>query len=117
MVSPSKRIKRWSLLLGGTWPFHMRYLRLLIPEMRSFCLFPTTFNHEMAITIAGCTPVLVPTDASYQLSLKGLESAITPRTRAIVTVSPNNPTGVIYPKSDLNSRQRTLPEKRDLSHP
>jgi aspartate/methionine/tyrosine aminotransferase len=32
-----------------------------------------------------------------------LRAAITPRTRAIVTVSPNNPSGVVYPESDLRA--------------
>ncbi len=64
---------------------------------------PYYFNHEMAIDMAGCVPVAVPTDARYQLRLDALEAAITPRTRAIVTVSPNNPTGAIYPEADLRA--------------
>lgn len=62
---------------------------------------PYYFNHEMAITIAGCRPVIVPTTKEYQLDLDAIRSAVTERTRAIVTVSPNNPCGVIYPPSDL----------------
>ena len=51
--------------------------------------------------MAGCKPVLVPTDENYQLDLAALEAAITPRTRAIVTVSPNNPTSAVYPEGAL----------------
>jgi aspartate/methionine/tyrosine aminotransferase len=57
----------------------------------------------MAIVMAGCVPVPVATDAAYQLRLDALEAAITPRTRAIVTVSPNNPTGAVYPEADLRA--------------
>ncbi|BFM39222.1 aspartate aminotransferase [Synechocystis sp. LKSZ1] len=64
---------------------------------------PYYFNHEMAIRIAGCEPVCVPTDDQYQPQLEALASAITPRTRAIVTISPNNPTGAIYPESTLRA--------------
>jgi aspartate/methionine/tyrosine aminotransferase len=64
---------------------------------------PYYFNHEMAIRMASCQPVLVPTDAQYQLRLDAIQQAITPRTKAIVTVSPNNPTGVVYPEADLQA--------------
>jgi aspartate/methionine/tyrosine aminotransferase len=64
---------------------------------------PYYFNHEMALRMANCCPVFVPTDEQYQLHLDTLEQAITPRTKAIVTVSPNNPTGVVYPESDLQA--------------
>ena len=52
----------------------------------------------MAVRIAGCTPVLVPTDEQYQLRPDAIRAAITPRTRAVVTISPNNPTGAVYPE-------------------
>ena len=62
---------------------------------------PYYFNHEMAITMANCRPVLVPTDENYQLQPQRIAEAITERTRAIVTISPNNPTGAVYPESAL----------------
>jgi aspartate/methionine/tyrosine aminotransferase len=64
---------------------------------------PYYFNHEMAVRICGCTPVCVETDARHQLRLDAIAKAITPRTRAVVTVSPNNPTGALYPEADLRA--------------
>jgi aspartate/methionine/tyrosine aminotransferase len=64
---------------------------------------PYYFNHEMAITIANCHPVLVNTDENYQLDLQAIATAITAKTKAIVTVSPNNPTGVTYPEASLKA--------------
>jgi aspartate/methionine/tyrosine aminotransferase len=64
---------------------------------------PYYFNHDMAIGMAGCRTVCVPTDDQYQLRLDAIERAITPRTRAVVTVSPNNPTGAVYPEAALRA--------------
>ena len=50
----------------------------------------------MAIVMANAKPILVPTDNNYQLDIDSIKKAITPRTRAIVTVSPNNPSGAVY---------------------
>lgn len=62
---------------------------------------PYYFNHEMAITMANCRPVLVPTDENYQLQPQRIAEAINERTRAVVTISPNNPTGAVYPEAAL----------------
>jgi aspartate/methionine/tyrosine aminotransferase len=64
-------------------------------------LRPFYFNHEMAIEMAGCRSVAVKTMAGHQPDLDAIAAAITPRTRAIVTVSPNNPTGAVYPAAAL----------------
>jgi aspartate/methionine/tyrosine aminotransferase len=41
--------------------------------------------------------------ARYQLDLEAIKKAFTSKTRAVVTVSPNNPTGAVYPESDLRA--------------
>jgi aspartate/methionine/tyrosine aminotransferase len=66
-------------------------------------LRPYYFNHEMAIEIAGCRPVVVATDANYQIDVQAVHQALTPRTRAVVTVSPNNPTGAVYSRQALTA--------------
>jgi aspartate/methionine/tyrosine aminotransferase len=55
----------------------------------------------MAVVIADCKAVCVPTDDNYQLQPEVIAAAITERTRAVVTISPNNPTGAVYRESDL----------------
>ncbi len=76
---------------------------------------PYYFNQEMAVRMAGCVPVFAPTKPDFQLDLPALEAAITPRTRAIVTVSPNNPTGAVYSAADL-AAVNALCKARGLYH-
>ncbi|HNW91347.1 MAG TPA: pyridoxal phosphate-dependent aminotransferase [bacterium] len=64
---------------------------------------PYYFNYEMAVTMAGCRTVAVPTGDDWQLSLDDVAAAITPHTRAVVTISPNNPTGAVYPMATLRA--------------
>lgn len=64
---------------------------------------PFYFNQEMAVRMAGCVPVPVDVHADWSLDVEALARAITPRTRAIVTVSPNNPTGAVYSQEALTA--------------
>lgn len=86
---------------GGNMAFSHAIHAITRPGDQVILPVPYYFNHEMAIAIAGCQAKTVATDKQYQLRLEALEKAITTRTRAIVTVSPNNPTGVIYPEASL----------------
>jgi aspartate aminotransferase len=52
------------------------------------------------VKLAGGKPVLVNT-RNYQLDDEAIARAITPRTKAILINSPNNPSGAVYPLSDL----------------
>jgi aspartate/methionine/tyrosine aminotransferase len=72
---------------------------------------PFYFNHDMAIEMAGCKTVRVATDARYQLDLDALRRAITPRTRGIVTVTPNNPSGAVFSESSLRMVNALCAEK------
>ncbi|MDJ0691572.1 MAG: pyridoxal phosphate-dependent aminotransferase [Xenococcaceae cyanobacterium MO_188.B32] len=76
---------------------------------------PYYFNHEMAITMANCRPVLVPTDKNYQLQPDAIAKAITSKTKAVVTISPNNPTGVVYSASDL-AKVNQICRERGIYH-
>jgi aspartate/methionine/tyrosine aminotransferase len=88
---------------GSNMGFLNAVLAITHPGDEVILQTPYYFNHEMAVTIAGCRAVLVPTDAQYQLQPNLIEQAIGDRTRAIVTISPNNPTGAVYPKPALQA--------------
>ena len=86
---------------GSNMGFLNAVLAIADPGDEIILQTPYYFNHEMATLMVNCRPVLVNTNENYQLNPDAIRQAITPRTKAIVTVSPNNPTGVVYPKAAL----------------
>ena len=71
------------------------------PGEEIILLTPYYFNHEMAIKLADAIPVLVPTLDNFHPDIEKIKAAITQKTRAIVTISPNNPTGAVYTEKEL----------------
>ncbi|MBW4514104.1 MAG: pyridoxal phosphate-dependent aminotransferase [Timaviella obliquedivisa GSE-PSE-MK23-08B] len=86
---------------GSNMGFLNAVLAIADPGDEIILQTPYYFNHEMATVMANCRPVLVNTNKNYQLNPDAIRQAITPKTKAVVTVSPNNPTGVVYPKAVL----------------
>jgi len=88
---------------GGNMAFLNAVLAIADPGDEFILLRPAYFNHEMTVVMANCRAVLVNTDADYQPVLEAIAAAVTSRTRAIVTVSPNNPTGAVYQEGVLRA--------------
>ena len=61
---------------------------------------PWYFNHKMWLDMSGVPAVALPTGPDLLPDVEEAATRITPRTRAITLVTPNNPAGVEYP-SDL----------------
>ena len=76
---------------------------------------PYYFNQEMAIRMLDGTPVFVPTDENYRLQVDAIRAALTERTRAVVTISPNNPSGAVYPEATLRE-VNALCKERGIYH-
>ncbi|MBQ7970749.1 MAG: pyridoxal phosphate-dependent aminotransferase, partial [Clostridia bacterium] len=63
---------------------------------------------------AGAKLVTVPCKPQdFQLDFEALEQSITPNTKAVIINSPNNPTGVIIPKGDLEKLAALLSAKQE----
>lgn len=88
---------------GANMAFMHAALAITMPGDEIILPVPFYFNHEMAIEMAGCRAVRVPTDEHYQLRVDAIAAAVTPRTRAIVTISPNNPSGAVLSESSLQA--------------
>jgi aspartate/methionine/tyrosine aminotransferase len=88
---------------GGNMAFFNAVLAIADPGDEIILQTPYYFNHEMALAMLNVRPVLVSTDSEYQLDLPAIRAAITPKTRAMVTISPNNPSGAVYREADLRA--------------
>jgi len=63
---------------------------------------PCWVSYIEMVKLADGVPVLVHTDPkNFQLDLVAIEKAISPKTRAIIINTPNNPTGAVYTKECL----------------
>lgn len=75
---------------------------------------PCWVSYTEMIRLAGAEPVFVPVRSdNYELDLDAIEKAITPKTKAIVICTPNNPTGAVYSEADLR-RLADLAVKHDF---
>lgn len=100
---------------GSNMAFMNSLFAITRPADEIIICVPYYFNHEMAIRMLSCEPVLVQTGADYLPDPDQLRQAITEKTRAIVTISPNNPAGVVYPQS-LLSEINTLCRDNNIYH-
>jgi len=66
---------------------------------------PSYFNHEATLKMMGIRIGYVEAEAAagFVPDPARIKAAITPATRALALVSPNNPTGAIYPPAVLNA--------------
>ena len=71
---------------------------VIVPEPCFVCYAPLT-------TLAGGVPVSLPLKAEngFRLTADELRQAITPRTKALVLAFPNNPTGAVMERADLEA--------------
>ncbi len=76
---------------------------VLIPEPSFVCYTPLT-------TLAGGVPVAIPTVAEegFKLTPERLRAAITPKTKALILPYPNNPTGAIMNRQELEAIAEVL---------
>ncbi|MBV9689874.1 MAG: aminotransferase class I/II-fold pyridoxal phosphate-dependent enzyme, partial [Ktedonobacteraceae bacterium] len=76
---------------------------------------PGYVAYEADIILAGGTSVPVPAYAKYNFAIRAAEiaAAITPRTKMILIGTPNNPTGAVVPREELEGIAQ-LAVKHDL---
>lgn len=83
---------------GGKQALYNAFATLLDPGDEAILPAPYWTTYPESIRLAGGTPVIVMTDetSGYRATIEQLEAARTPKTKALVFVSPSNPTGAVY---------------------
>jgi aspartate aminotransferase len=76
---------------------------LLDPGDEVILLTPYFVEYAFYVPNHGGKAVFVPTDDRFLPDMERIDAAITPRTKAVVINSPNNPTGVVYPRETLDA--------------
>lgn len=93
-----------TITCGGTEAMAAVFLSVLNPGDEVIILEPFYENYGPDAILSDARPVFLPLRApDFRLDAKAIESVVTPQTRAIVLNTPNNPTGRVFSKEELES--------------
>jgi aspartate/methionine/tyrosine aminotransferase len=90
---------------GGKQAVEEAFATLLDPGDEVLLPAPYWTTYPEAIRLAGGVPVEVQTtgEAGFRVTTDQLAAAWTPRTKALLFVSPSNPTGAVYPPEEVEA--------------
>lgn len=97
--------------VGATEALFCALFGLLNPGDEVIVPTPAFGLYESIVKL--CRGVYVPLDtrnAQFQITAEQLRSAITPRTKALILTSPNNPTGCIYSRETIQAIHEVVRE-------
>jgi aminotransferase len=89
---------------GAQEAVYVTFQALLDPGDEVLVADPHYTSYSTAIRLAGGVPVLVPTTQArnFVIDPKEVEARISPRTKMLVVVTPENPTGAVIPRHTLD---------------
>lgn len=104
------------LTIGASQAFWLTMVTLCRPGDEVVVVVPYYFDHVMALDMLGIRSVFVPFDDQNGgiPAPRALASRINERTRALLMVTPSNPTGVVMPPEVLAEIHR-LARKNDVA--
>ncbi|MCM2356927.1 MAG: aminotransferase [Geobacteraceae bacterium] len=102
------------LTIGASQAFWLAMVVLCRAGDEVILQAPCYFNHPMALAMLGIRPVYAPfrEEAGGFPAPGEIERLITPRTRAILLVTPSNPTGVVTPPATIHQLERLAARHR-----
>lgn len=98
---------------GGKHAVFTAFAALCDPGDEVICPAPYWTTYPEAITLAGGVPVVIDTDEAtgFKATVDQLEAALTPRTKALLFVSPDNPSGAVYSPDEVAAIGRWAVER------
>ena len=98
--------------VGATEAISTAFHTLLNPGDEVIIPTPAFGLYEALVRLCRAVPVFLPTEGSgFQIDAGALASVLTPRTKAIVLTSPNNPTGCVYNRETLGAVHALLKDR------
>jgi aminotransferase len=107
--------KEMLVTVGGSEAIDIAMRAMLDPGDEVLIPQPSYVSYLPCCVLANGTPVIIELKAEneFRLTAQELEAAITPRTKLLVLPFPNNPTGAIMEKKDLEAVAEVV-KKHDL---
>ncbi len=98
---------------GGKHAVFTAFAALCDPGDEVICPAPYWTTYPEAVTLAGGVPVIVDTDETtgFKVTVAQLDAALTPRTKVLLFVSPDNPSGAIYSPAEVEAIGRWAVDK------
>jgi aspartate/methionine/tyrosine aminotransferase len=98
---------------GGKHAIYNTFATLLDPGDEVLLPAPYWTTYPEPVRLAGGVPVVLPTDAAagFRVTVDQLDAAWTERTKAVVFVSPSNPSGAVYPPEEVEAIGRWAAER------
>ena len=98
-------MKEVLITVGGSEAIDIGLRAMLNPGDEVLIPQPSYVSYEPCTVLAGGTPVIINLKAEneFRLTVKELEDAITEKTKVLILPYPNNPTGAIMEKDDLEA--------------
>ena len=90
---------------GGKHAVYNTFQVLCDPGDEVLVPAPYWTSYPETIVLGGGVPVELPTSEidGFRVTVEQLEAARTPRTKALLFVSPSNPTGAVYPAAEVEA--------------
>ncbi len=98
-------LKEILITVGGSEGIDNAFRAMLDPGDEVLIPQPSYVSYEPCCILAGGVPVIIELkeENQFRLTPEELEAAITPKTKILVLPYPNNPTGAVMEKSDLEA--------------